>query len=132
MLTDHTCRDFGLRKPGAGAFAHAPSGISTSSRVLRIEWGRFLQSYPWSHFLTLTSREERSPEHLLVQFRRYARSLERIVQRRVGWFVAAEETCRGCAHLHALTSGTEQLTTRRLGLQWRPGHTRIRCYDRTR
>jgi hypothetical protein len=62
----------------------------------------------------------------------YVRSLERIAQCRIGWFVAVEESNSGWGHLHALTAGTEHLTVARLDRQWRHGFTRIRQYDPTR
>lgn len=77
---------------------------------LRREWGDFLKGFGWSHFLILTAREASSPGRLLSRFMVYVRSLERIAQCRIGWFVAVEESNSGWGHLHALTTGTEHLT----------------------
>jgi hypothetical protein len=66
---------------------------------------------------------------MLDEFKRYARSLERIVQGRVNWFASAEETVPGWGHVHALLAGTSRLTTDTLDAKWRPGFARIRCYD---
>jgi hypothetical protein len=96
---------------------------------LRREWGDFLKGFGWAHFITFTPREPSSPDRLLNGFRGYIRSLERIAQCRVGWFVAFEEGDSLWGHLHALTAGTEHLTVACLDRQWRHGFTRIRQYD---
>lgn len=95
-------------------------------------WGDYLRGFAWAHFATFTSEWRKSPTTLLRDVRAYVRSVERIVQHRVGWFAAVEEDDAGWGHVHALISGTERLTTDRLAQQWRSGFARVRCYDPSR
>ena len=86
----------------------------TMTTLVREEWGNYIRGYTWSHFATLTSSWPRSPEWMLDEFKRYARSLERIAQGRVNWFASAEETVPGWAHVHALLPAHND---------WQPRHS---------
>lgn len=106
--------------------------VGTYDPRLRRELGDFLKGFAWSHFIILTTRRPGPPDRLLSRFTVYIRSLERIAQCRVGWFVAVEERVPGWGHLHALAAGTEHLTVARLERQWRHGFNRVRKYDPAR
>ena len=109
---------------GAGSGPLAPG--------LASEWGQFLDGFDSSHYLTLTSRSQRTPEQLMTDFKKYIRSLERVAQNAVYWFVAGEEAIGGWGHLHALTAGTGSLRTKTLERQWRSGFSRARRFDPAR
>lgn len=102
-----------------------------ASRTLNTDWGEFLSSFVWTYFVTLTTRSASSADSLLRSFRRYERSLQRIAQQRVGYFVAIERTTVGHVHAHALFDGPSGLEDH-LAKRWLAGRTQVLKYDPAR
>ncbi len=97
--------------------------------TLRRAWAEFLGRLNWSHFATLTSRFEATPDHLLRECPVYVRRLERMTQGPAYWFAAVEGGAAGRSHLHVLLGATERLRRAQLEKHWRLGVTDFARFD---
>jgi hypothetical protein len=119
-------------RPASLADAHLERAGREGER-LRREWGDFLATFAWCHFVTLTLRQPCSPERLRRRFLdQWIRRLASMTQTSPPYFFAIEETCAGWPHVHALVAATAALTTARLESAWDYGFTDVREYDASR
>ena len=100
--------------------------------LLRSGWGDFLERFHWSHFGTLTFRQERSQQSAVRDFRRWVRRVEQRSGGRVDWMFAVEPTYTGAAHVHCLLNTTKETTVEKLRDAWQAGFSKIVRYDRAR
>ena len=107
-----------------------PDGCSDTRR-LRRTWGELLGRYDWTHAATLTFRHATSGQNAMRESRRFIRRLEQRSEGAVAWFVAAEETYPGAAHLHAALR-VQNLSTPAIKSAWTAGISQINQYGRHR
>lgn len=94
--------------------------------------GRYLQTWHWHHFLTLTTAWRTSETELRTLFQAgMIRRLARVAQRPIAYFFAIERAGNADPrpHIHALIAGTDLLTVDRIRLSWRHGYGSVRRYD---
>ena len=58
--------------------------------------------------------------------------LSSYAERSISFFFAVERNRSGAHHLHALVSGTQSLTAKRIAHAWRLGDSRVTVYDPTK
>lgn len=109
----------------AKQFLHAPQ--------LREQWGRYLATMDWRHFLTLTFASAVSVGRARREFvDGFIRRCALVALRSVPWYYALERDAVGDRiHLHALVAGTELVTIARMEESWTAGESCIRVYDPT-
>jgi hypothetical protein len=94
-------------------------------------WGRFLESFEWDWFVTLTF--DRPITHIGAQnaFRRYVKKLEEAAGQPIAWFLVVERGTIGQLHLHALISQVRRLNRYTWMRIWdkRNGFARIYVFD---
>jgi len=100
-----------------------------NGRALKQAWGRHLVRYPWTHFATLTFRQESVQDYARRQFGSFVRRVEREIGGSTYWFYGTEFGNLGRLHLHALLGRTESLPREVLEKLWLCGHSRFRDYD---
>src|SRR5688500_14480933 len=106
-------------------------GLSTAMRGLGHCWAQYLDSLDWHHVLTLTTKASLKADHLRDRIvYRYFRTLERVAQRRLDWFLALERSHGGeHHHAHALIAGTWQLAVDEIQSHWQLGFSRVTVFD---
>lgn len=110
------------------------SDIAEDCEQQRRAWGDWLRCYQWSHVVTLTTRHPTTATQLRKQFHNaFIRRLGRLARRSVQWFFAIESGPLGDQpHVHALISGTSELTVAQIAGAWKEGITRVNAYDARR
>jgi len=97
------------------------------------EFGRWLNSYAWSWYVTLTFREHIHPEQAVKRFREWTRRMERAAGEDVTWARALELQRRGVVHFHALLYWRRAVLPYAIaGATWRnvaDGRTKIERYN---
>ena len=93
-------------------------------------WGIWLRRYAWAHFVTLTFARRTGEQGAIRLFMKWICELERLTRREVGWFFVLEWGSGGQLHLHALTTGTENLPPACLEQMWRSGRPLVAAYDK--
>jgi hypothetical protein len=105
--------------------------IDLIEQELTQEYGKWIASMYWDHFLTLTFEQLVSPESATVRFERgFVRHLEQTAKRRVDYVGCVERGALGeRPHLHVLTHGTALLTLPQLTRGWLSGIAVAGVYD---
>lgn len=96
---------------------------------LRQAYGALWDSFPWSHFVTLTYRNEASATQAQTDFKRWHRGLESEAQGPVLWVMTIEGANRGRTHIHALLEGTRSVSEERVVRGWKHGLTHVDQFD---
>lgn len=91
----------------------------------------WLRQISWSHWVTLTTRDQRSADCLKRSFTDgYIRNVTRAAQKPVGFFLVIEGGALGDhAHIHALISGAERVDLLAMSNKWRSGRAEISAFD---
>src|SRR5689334_20792751 len=66
------------------------------------EFGRWLNAFEWSWYVTLTFPWEIHPEQAAKKYRFWVRAVEAEIRHRVRWARALEWQKRGVVHFHAV------------------------------
>lgn len=93
---------------------------------VRHEWGRWLATFQWDHFLTLTFARDYSDA---AADRAIKAWLRRLVVVRLHWFYVIERHAGGTPHVHALIEGTKALGAQGVRRAWRHGRSHVVAYD---
>lgn len=98
------------------------------------DFANWLLEYPWSHWITLTSRDRLPPERLKrVFFDGYVRNLTRVSQGPVKFFFVIEGGAQGDnPHIHALLFVEKQVDLQKIGRTWRWGRAQVAKFDARR
>lgn len=105
----------------------------TDGPALRIAWSAHLRRFPWSHYVTLTCTEPRTPDQLSAITWRFMDTVAEAVGGPF-WFAFRVEGGGDLrVHVHALLGGAEQVPDSVLRQAWRAGRVAdIQAYDRSR
>jgi hypothetical protein len=102
-------------------------------KQVREGYGKWLESWPWDHYTTLTFGIKSGPDFARRAFGRWTRRLEQEAGLPLFWFVGFEDGhLLGRLHLHALVGNTGGLSTAWMAESWTPGFSRILQYQPTR
>src|SRR5687767_2542120 len=110
-----------------------PTALSTSVRKLGACWAQYLDSLDWHHVVTLTTKAGLQADRLQDRIvHGYFRTLERVAQRRLDWFLVLEQSHGGQHHhAHALIAGTVDLAVDQMQGLWHLGFSRIAIFSPT-
>lgn len=102
--------------------------LTTTTRM-QDELGRFLGTFAWDHFATLTHRFDGTEQTQIREVQRLVRRLERVAQQKVKYAAFSERTTDGFLHHHVLLYGTGRLTKQEIRTKWRSGYSSVEAYD---